>query len=56
MVLSSKEQEFNNLGVFRRGARLCAPTYELQSLPSSPALLPKGEESRIEVPLLWERD
>ncbi len=23
-----KEQEFNHLGVFRRGARLCAPTYE----------------------------
>ncbi len=24
----AKEQEFNHLGVFRRGARLCAPTYE----------------------------
>gem|GEM_PF-3238986 len=24
----AKEQEFNNLGVFRRGARLYAPSYE----------------------------
>ncbi|GEM_PF-847431 len=24
----AKEQAFNHLGVFRGGARLCAPTYE----------------------------
>ncbi len=24
----AKEQEFNHLGVFRRGAQPCAPTYE----------------------------
>jgi len=26
--VKTKEQEFNHLGVFRRGAQVCAPTYE----------------------------